>query len=454
MFELLDTCQQNAVIKVVGIGGGGGNAVEHMMAGHIEGVEFICANTDAQALKNSSANTVIQLGENITRGLGAGANPEVGRRAAEEDREKIRAVLGGADMVFIAAGMGGGTGTGAAPVFAQIAKELGILTVAVTTKPFSFEGKMRLQTAEQGIANLSQYVDSLITIPNNKLLSVLGKNVTLINAFKAANDVLRGAVQGIAELITRPGLINVDFADVRTVMSEMGMAMMGTGVSSGEHRARLAAEAAIASPLLEDVDLTGAKGVLVNITSGLDLSIGEFEEVGEVVREITSDSATVVVGTVIDPDLRDEVRVTVIVTGLGRKQVAAALKMPSLEHVKTGTDSQIDYGQLDKPAISRRHEPKGPEPISAPQQQFQQSQTLTQPASLAPQQPASQQQFTPPAAPQVTASPQHPQTAQPVLREPPPQTLTRAMPVTENLHDIDYLDIPAFLRRREEEVTS
>ncbi len=404
MFELLDTCQQNAVIKVVGIGGGGGNAIEHMMAGHIEGVEFICANTDAQALKNSSANTIIQLGENITRGLGAGANPEVGRRAAEEDREKIRAALTGADMVFIAAGMGGGTGTGAAPVFAQVAKELGVLTVAVTTKPFSFEGKMRLQTAEQGIANLSQYVDSLITIPNNKLLTVLGKNVTLVNAFKAANDVLRGAVQGIAELITRPGLINVDFADVRTVMSEMGMAMMGTGVGSGESRSRLAAEAAIASPLLEDVDLTGAKGVLVNITAGLDLSIGEFEEVGEVVKNITSDSATVVVGTVIDPELRDEVRVTVIVTGLGRKQVAAAaLKMA--EHIaKQSAEANIDYVQLDKPTIIRRQ---------------------NAPAATTPS--------TNNGGPISTS-----------LHRP-------AVPVVENAHDIDYLDIPAFLRRKEEE---
>lgn len=397
MFELLDTCQQNAVIKVVGIGGGGGNAIEHMMAGHIEGVEFICANTDSQALKNSSANSIIQLGENITRGLGAGANPEVGRRAAEEDREKIRTALNGADMVFLAAGMGGGTGTGAAPVFAQIAKELGVLTVAVTTKPFSFEGKMRLQTAEQGIANLSQYVDSLITIPNNKLLTVLGKNVTLINAFKAANDVLRGAVQGIAELITRPGLINVDFADVRTVMSEMGMAMMGTGVSSGDNRARLAAEAAIASPLLEDVDLTGAKGVLVNITAGLDLSIGEFEEVGEVVKNFASDGATVVVGTVIDPELRDEVRVTVIVTGLGRKQVAAALKMPAIENIKP-IESHIDYGQLERPAIIRKQ------------------------SGIA----------------QAASAPQS-------------QSHTRSAPPVENLHDIDYLDIPAFLRRKEEE---
>jgi len=406
MFELLDTCQQNAVIKVVGIGGGGGNAIEHMMAGHIEGVEFICANTDAQAIKNSSANTIIQLGENITRGLGAGANPEVGRRSAEEDREKIRTALTGADMVFIAAGMGGGTGTGAAPVFAQIAKELGVLTVAVTTKPFSFEGRMRLQVAEQGIANLSQYVDSLITIPNNKLLTVLGKNVTLINAFKAANDVLRGAVQGIAELITRPGLINVDFADVRTVMSEMGMAMMGTGVGSGDNRARLAAEAAIASPLLEDVDLTGAKGVLVNITAGLDLSIGEFEEVGEVIKAITSDSATVVVGTVIDSELRDEVRVTVIVTGLGRKQVAGALRMPAIESIKP-IDTQLDYGQFEKPAILRR-------------------QSATTPASISSN--ANQA-----SAPAVQAHGRAPSS------------------LTENFHDIDYLDIPAFLRRKEEE---
>ncbi len=405
MFELMDTFQQNAVIKVVGIGGGGGNAIEHMMAGHIEGVEFICANTDAQAIKNSSANSVIQLGEGITRGLGAGANPEVGRRAAEEDREKIRIALTGADMVFIAAGMGGGTGTGAAPVFAQIAKELGILTVAVTTKPFSFEGKMRLQTAEQGIANLSQYVDSLITIPNNKLLSVLGKSVTLINAFKAANDVLRGAVQGIAELITRPGLINVDFADVRTVMSEMGMAMMGTGVGSGENRARLAAEAAIASPLLEDVDLSGAKGVLVNITAGLDLSIGEFEEVGEVVKAITSESATVVVGTVIDPELRDEVRVTVIVTGLGRKHVGVAARTQAAELAARVGDGHIDYDHLDKPAIMRR-------------QSNQQASALS---DIAP--PVFSQQ---------------------------PMELHKATPSADHFHEIDYLDIPAFLRRKGE----
>jgi cell division protein FtsZ len=352
-FELIDTNPQNAVIKVVGIGGGGGNAVEHMMAASIEGVEFICANTDAQALKNSSAHTIIQLGDSITRGLGAGANPEIGRRSAEEDRERIKAALSGADIVFLTSGMGGGTGTGAAPVFAQIAKELGILTVAVTTRPFSFEGKVRMQVADAGIANLSQYVDSLITIPNNKLLSVLGKNVTLVNAFKAANDVLRGAVQGIAELITRPGLINVDFADVRTVMSEMGMAMMGTGIASGESRARIAAEAAISSPLLEDVDMTGARGVLVNITAGLDMSIGEFEEVGEAIKNITSEGATVVVGTVIDPELRDEVRVTVIVTGLGRKQTPTTGLNKHIDTTKRA-DGTVDYQQLEKPTLMRK----------------------------------------------------------------------------------------------------
>lgn len=389
MFELAETNPQNAVIKVVGIGGGGGNAVEHMMGGFIEGVEFICANTDAQALKNSSANTLIQLGDSITRGLGAGANPEVGRRSAEEDRERIKSALSGADMVFLTAGMGGGTGTGAAPIFAQIAKEMGILTVAVTTKPFSFEGKVRMQVAEQGIANLSQYVDSLITIPNNKLLSVLGKNVTLVNAFKAANDVLRGAVQGIAELITRPGLINVDFADVRTVMSEMGMAMMGTGVASGENRARMAAEAAISSPLLEDVDMTGARGVLVNITAGLDMSIGEFEEVGDAIKSITSDSATVVVGTVIDPELRDEIRVTVIVTGLGRKQ-GQGVPAAKTTDTTAKTDGSIDYNQLEKPAVMRRQAAASPAPAQA-------KQNINDPAQ-----------------------------------------------------ELDYLDIPAFLRRKEE----
>ena len=310
--------KQNAKIKVIGVGGGGGNAIEYMLQSNIDGVEFICANTDAQALKNTAARSILQLGMGITKGLGAGANPEVGKQSALEDKDKIKDMLEGADMVFITAGMGGGTGTGAAPVVAEIARELGILTVAVVTKPFPFEGRKRMQIAEQGIENLGKVVDSLITIPNAKLLTVLGKGVTLLDAFKAANDVLLGAVQGIADLITRPGLINVDFADVRTVMSEMGIAMMGTGIARGENRARIAAEAAISSPLLDDINLSGARGVLVNITAGLDMSIAEFEEVGNAVKEFTSDDATVIVGTVIDHNLTDELRVTLVATGLGK----------------------------------------------------------------------------------------------------------------------------------------
>jgi cell division protein FtsZ len=318
MFELMDTCNQNAVIKVVGVGGGGGNAVQHMLNANVTGVDFICANTDAQALKNCLTRNILQLGSSVTKGLGAGANPETGRRAALEDRDRIADMLEGSDMVFVTAGMGGGTGTGAAPVVAQVAKEMGILTVAVVTRPFSFEGRKRADIAAEGIKELSQFCDSLITIPNEKLLTVLGKGISLLEAFKAANNVLLGAVQGIAELITRPGLINVDFADVRTVMSEMGMAMMGTGIGTGTDRAHIAAEAAISSPLLEDVNLSGARGILVNITSGLDITMGEFEEVGNTVKKFASDSATVVVGTVIDPDLVDEIRVTVVATGLGR----------------------------------------------------------------------------------------------------------------------------------------
>lgn len=363
MFELTDSSPHNAEIKVIGVGGGGGNAVEHMMQENIEGVEFICANTDAQALRKSNARTLLQLGEDLTKGLGAGADPEVGRKAAEENRDRIRDVLEGSDMIFITAGMGGGTGTGAAPVFAQIAKELGILTVAVVTKPFIFEGKKRMQVAEHGIRDLAKSVDSLITIPNNKLLSVLGKNITLLNAFRAANNVLLGAVQGIADLITRPGLINVDFADVRTVMSEMGMAMMGTGVSIGDNRATEAAQAAISSPLLEDIDLSGARGVLVNITAGMDMSIGEFESVGEVVKSFTSENATVVVGTVIDPEMSDELRVTVVATGLGRREedtgsVIGVHHLKVLENSKN--DGTLDYHQLERPTVLRNHTSKSP----------------------------------------------------------------------------------------------
>lgn len=324
MFELVDSVPQNAVIKVVGVGGGGGNAVKHMIASNVEGVEFICANTDAQALKDIDARTVLQLGNSMTKGLGAGANPEVGRQAAMEDRERIADILRGADMVFIAAGMGGGTGTGAAPVVAEVARDLGILTVAVVTRPFPFEGRKRMTVAEAGIKELAERVDSLITIPNEKLLSVLGKSTSLLDAFKAANNVLLGAVQGIADLIIRPGLMNVDFADVRTVMSEMGMAMMGTGRATGENRAREAAEAAIRSPLLEDVNLQGARGILVNITAGIDLSLGEYSEVGSIVEELASSDATVVVGTVIDPELTNELRVTVVATGLGMNPIKAS----------------------------------------------------------------------------------------------------------------------------------
>jgi len=418
MFEIIESQQDSAVIKVVGVGGGGGNAVEHMLAENIDGVEFICANTDAQALKNSNAKILIQLGEELTKGLGAGANPNVGRESAEENREQIKEILNGADMVFITAGMGGGTGTGAAPVVAEIAKSMGILTVAVVTKPFSFEGKQRALAAEEGIARLAAQVDSLITIPNNKLLTVLGKNISLVNAFKAANNVLLGAVKGISDLITRPGLINVDFADVRTVMSAMGMAMMGTGVASGEQRARQAAEAAIASPLLEDINLSGAKGILVNITAGLDMSIGEFEEVGDVIKEFISDEATVVLGTVIDPEMTDQVRVTVIVTGLGEppsrfqgNPVHATGQMSAINSIsnmnkpiKTRVvesrrlDGSLDFEQMDKPAVIRK-----------------QGTQMNQMHHM--------------------------------------NTSNNQKPVAEPaIPDMDYLDIPAFLRRQEEEV--
>lgn len=359
MFELVDNVPQNAVIKVIGVGGGGGNAVRHMIESSVEGVEFVCANTDAQALRDIDARTALQLGGSMTKGLGAGANPEVGRQSALEDRERIAEVLEGADMVFITAGMGGGTGTGAAPVVAEVARDMGILTVAVVTKPFPFEGRKRMQIADEGIFELQQHVDSLITIPNERLLAVLGGNASLIEAFKAANDVLLGAVQGIADLIIRPGMINVDFADVRTVMSEMGMAMMGSGFASGENRAREAAEAAIRSPLLEGVNLQGARGILVNISAGLDLSLGDFNEVGETIEEFASPDATVVVGTVIDPELSDEIRVTVVATGLQAPQ--AAKKAPEARVVVNNTKpmtNTADYTELDKPTVMRKSAPK------------------------------------------------------------------------------------------------
>jgi cell division protein FtsZ len=359
MFELMDGYSQTAVIKVLGMGGGGGNAVAHMVRAGIEGVDFICANTDAQALKGAKVKTGLQIGCNITKGLGAGANPEIGRQAAMEDRDRIQEVIEGADMLFLTAGLGGGTGTGAAPVVAQLAKEMGILTVAVVTKPFHMEGGKRMRIAEQGIAELGRFVDSLITIPNEKLLSVLGPQTTLLDAFKAANEVLQGAVQGIAELITRPGLINVDFADVRTVMSEMGMAMMGSGVATGQDRARIAAEAAVSSPLLEDINLSGANGILVNVTAGVDLAIGEFQEVGDTVKQFASDDATVVIGTVIDPEMTDEIRVTVVATGLGQAVGFAEKPMKVVRRTPTGVPPpkprEPNYAELEKtPAVSRK----------------------------------------------------------------------------------------------------
>lgn len=390
MFELIDTYEQGAVIKVIGVGGGGGNAVQHMVQNKIEGVDFVCANTDAQALKSTEAKTVLQLGSNMTKGLGAGANPEIGRQAALEDRERIEEVIEGADMLFITAGMGGGTGTGGAPVVAEIARDMGILTVAVVTRPFPFEGHKRSAVADAGIEELAKYVDSLITIPNEKLLTVLGKGVTLLEAFKCANDVLLGAVQGIAELITRPGLINVDFADVRTVMSEMGMAMMGTGTAQGQDRAREASEAAISSPLLEDINIAGARGILVNVTAGLDLSIGEFDEVGSIVKAFSSKDATVVVGTVIDPNMTNELRVTVVATGLGGE----ADEVQAL-------DSQVE----NVTQLSSRHDPQPVAQASAPVRE-----------------------------------------ARPVKRPVPPVGDSSGASTQEL--DINMLDIPAFLRRQ------
>ena len=352
MFELVDSAPQSAVIKVMGVGGGGGNAVQHMLARKVDGVEFIAANTDAQALKNLDAKTTLQIGSTVTKGLGAGTNPEVGRQAAVEDRDRISEVLSGSDMVFITAGMGGGTGTGAAPVVAARAKEMGILTVAVVTKPFGFE--KRMVAADEGILELSENVDSLITIPNEKLLEVLGDQTSMLDAFSAANDVLLGAVQGIADLIIRPGLINVDFADVRTVMAEMGMAMMGTGYAEGEDRAYKAAEAAIRSPLLEEIDLNGARGILVNVTAGPSLNIGEFSQVGDLVQNFASDNATMVIGTVIDPAMNDEVKVTVVATGLG--DIESSNVVGDSKVKKVVRNGPVDYDDLDRPAYARSNQ--------------------------------------------------------------------------------------------------
>ncbi|HET9748499.1 MAG TPA: cell division protein FtsZ [Casimicrobiaceae bacterium] len=376
MFEIIEEApDEGAVIKVIGVGGCGGNAVEHMITRGLSGVDFMCANTDSQALKRSTARTQLQLGSTLTRGLGAGARPEIGRDAAMEDRDRIASMIEGADMLFITAGMGGGTGTGAAPVIADIAKSLGILTVAVVTRPFKFEGK-RQRVASAGIEELTKKVDSLIVIPNDKLMEVLGEDVSMLEAFAAANDVLYGAVSGIAEVINNPGLVNVDFADVRTVMSEVGMAMMGSAMADGETRARDAAQAAVRSPLLEEVNLAGARGVLVNITASATLKMKEYHEVMNTIKEFTAEDAMVIVGTVLDEAMEDRLRVTMIATGLGGA-VVATRKPPKLEVLetvvdRTGTDNvgmrveTIDYDKLDQPAVVRR----GRHAVSAPAPAF------------------------------------------------------------------------------------
>jgi len=348
----MDSHSNDPVIKVIGVGGGGGNAVQHMVSAGIEGVEYMCVNTDVQALKKMDVRTTMQIGASITKGLGAGADPGIGRQAALEDRERIQEAIAGSHMLFVTAGMGGGTGTGAAPVIAQIAKEMGILTVAVVTKPFGFERAKRMSQADAGIKELTNVVDSLITIPNDKLMPVLGKQTSLLEVFEKANDVLRGAVQGIAELITCPGLINVDFADVRTVMSEMGMAMMGTGSATGDNRAKEAALAAISSPLLEDINISGAQGILVNVTAGLDLAIGELDDVGTAITELASADANVVVGTVIDSNMTDgELRVTMVATGLGKDKILAESPISSIQPESNG---EVDYKKLERPTAIRQ----------------------------------------------------------------------------------------------------
>jgi cell division protein FtsZ len=412
-FELIQQVAPNAVIKVFGVGGGGGNAVAHMVNSSVDGVEFITANTDSQAIKNCGASQQLTLGGNVTKGLGAGANPEVGRQAALEDREAIIEALQGADMVFITAGMGGGTGTGAAPVVAQLAKEMGILTVAVVTKPFPFEGRRRMQVAAKGIEELSQHCDSLITIPNEKLITVLGRNATMIQAFRAANDVLLGAVQGIADLIVRPGLINVDFADVRTVMSEMGLAMMGTGSARGDDRAQAAAEAAIQNPLLDDVNLSGANGILVNITAGPDFTMAEFDEVGRTVEQFAAEDATVVIGTVLDPDMQDEVRVTVVATGLSRATVGLR-QSPGNERREVRFETAQD-------------------PLRRPHVQLINTQVKRDGTTGLPID-AIADSFTPAAPVGFAGS----------LR----RNAAEAVPAAAELPKDDYLDIPAFLRRQ------
>ncbi|MBB1485476.1 cell division protein FtsZ [Oceanospirillum sediminis] len=440
MFEILDNAANaNAVIKVVGVGGGGGNAVTHMLRHNVEGVDFIVANTDAQALKKVEAKSIIQLGSELTKGLGAGANPEVGRQAALEDRDRIAELLAGSDMVFIAAGMGGGTGTGGAPVIAEIAREQGILTVAVVTKPFPFEGRKRMAIAEAGIKALSEHVDSLITIPNEKLLTALGKNTSLLQAFGAANDVLLGAVQGIADLITRPGMINVDFADVRTVMSEKGMAMMGNGSSSGENRALEATEKAIRSPLLEDIDLRDARGILVNISAGQDFSIGEFTAVGDLLDEFSSEHSTVVIGTSIDPEMdnSDEVKVTVVAAGLGpdlgaRKPEDIQQSAPQVQQPPQQATAAQVQPQAD---VSRQAGSVSSEAAVRQNAAAQSAATRRAPEEKMASAPTDYTQF--------ERQPAMNRKAQAQTQDP-----AAIKKQAESKSDMDYLDIPAFLRRQ------
>ncbi len=353
--QVQDAELQDAVIKVIGVGGCGGNAVDHMIEQGVQGVEFIVINTDAQALRRNKARTQLQIGATITKGLGAGASPDVGRAAAMEDRARIVEMIKGANMIFITAGMGGGTGTGAAPVVAQIAREMNILTVAVVTKPFAHEGK-RMRLAQAGIEALSEYVDSLIIVPNEKLMTVLGEDTTLLEAFRASNSVLHGAVAGIAEVINVPGLVNVDFADVRTVMSENGMAMMGSATASGPDRAKRAAESAMSSPLLEDVNLADARGVLINISSSSSLTMREYIEITKSVQFAIED-ATVIVGSVFDESMGDELRVTIVATGLGSPLERKQAKPELVYGKRTGTydvPMEVDYTKLEMPAVIRR----------------------------------------------------------------------------------------------------
>ncbi len=363
MFEFDESIDQSAKIKVIGVGGGGSNAVNTMILSHVEGVDFICANTDAQALRNSQAPMKVQIGAKLTKGLGAGANPEIGREAAQEDRARLTEILDGADMVFIAAGLGGGTGTGAAPVIAEVAKELGALTVGVVTKPFTREGRQRQKKAECGIEKLKEVVDSLIVIPNDRLLGLSGKNTSILDAFKPCDDVLRQAVQGISDLITTSGLINVDFADVKAIMSERGMAMMGIGIAEGERRASEAAQRAISSPLLEEIDISGAKGVLVNITGSSNMTMDEFDEASSIIHEKVHEDANIIIGLVINEEMGDRIKITAIATGFGS---SFEKNKRNVEELRNRAITAMDKVDRDLPTFIRERQQEGPRSLRTP----------------------------------------------------------------------------------------